>query len=99
MKKELIRKIKSSYGETLTETLVALLIGALALVMIPGAIVAAAKANKAASDATVYQIDNGSSTSINVTLDIGGYAETVECDRMEYMVNGQSRKLYYYDVH
>ncbi len=40
-----MKKLKQKTGETLTETLVALVIMALALIMLPGAVVAAARVN------------------------------------------------------
>lgn len=53
MKKRIIRKCRSQAGETIGETLVALLISALALIMLAGAIGSAADIvtrNKAAMD-------------------------------------------------
>ena len=51
---KLRKKLRSQRGETLIETLVALLIGVLALLMLPGAIVAATKANKESAENSVY---------------------------------------------
>lgn len=50
------KRLAAQRGETLTETLVSLLIGAMALVMLPGALVASAKVNAEAEkqSATVY---------------------------------------------
>ena len=49
-----MKKIKNKKGETLTETLVALIITALALLMLPGAVVAAARVNAAAAKQVIY---------------------------------------------
>ena len=61
-------RIRSAKGETLIETLVALLIGVLALLMLPGAIVAATKANKEAAENSVYSADAGGANSGVVTV-------------------------------
>ncbi|SDB14997.1 hypothetical protein [Butyrivibrio sp. INlla16] len=57
-----IRKKLNNKGESLAETLVALLIAALALMMLPGAIAAATRADLAAREESVYYEDSGSST-------------------------------------
>ena len=69
MPKILRRKIKSKKGETLIETLVALLIGVLALMMLPGAIVGAVKANKASADESVYSEEKSSEESEVIVTD------------------------------
>ena len=48
------RKIHNKSGETLVETLVALIITALALLMLPGAVVAAARVNAQIADQVAY---------------------------------------------
>ncbi|WP_408069809.1 type II secretion system protein [Butyrivibrio sp. JL13D10] len=60
-------KIKSKYGESLIETLVALLIGVLALMLLPGAVVAASKANKEAAEHSVYAEENTTNHGVEVT--------------------------------
>ncbi|SEK92802.1 MULTISPECIES: type II secretion system protein [unclassified Butyrivibrio] len=55
---KLRKRIKSKSGETLIETLFALLIGVLALIMLPGAIVAATRANKESAENSVYTEGN-----------------------------------------
>ncbi|WP_026657971.1 type IV pilus modification PilV family protein [Butyrivibrio sp. AC2005] len=61
MRSNIREKIRNSVGETLIETLFALLIAAVALVMLPGAIVAATKANKQSKEKSVYySAENGS---------------------------------------
>lgn len=64
---KLIKKARSRRGETLVETLVALLIGVLALMMLPGAIIAATKANKAAAENSVYSEDADPGSTVTVT--------------------------------
>ena len=64
---KLIKKVRSGKGETLIETLVALLIGVLALMMLPGAIIAASKANKEAAENSVYSEDADPGTTVTVT--------------------------------
>ncbi|MBE5896677.1 MAG: hypothetical protein E7281_02835 [Lachnospiraceae bacterium] len=47
-------KLRDKSGETLVETLVALIITTLALMMLPGAVVAAARVNARISDQVIY---------------------------------------------
>ena len=63
---KLRKKVRSQRGETLIETLVALLIGVLALLMLPGAIVAATKANKESAENSVYS-EGAASEVVTVT--------------------------------
>ena len=58
------RKLKSSAGESLGETLVALVIAALALLMLPQAMAAATDADMAAKKESVYY-DNPDQSSGN----------------------------------
>ena len=52
---KLIRKVKTNNsGESLAETLVSLIITALALLMLPGAVVAAARVNAKVSEQVIY---------------------------------------------
>lgn len=50
----IIKKFKKNKGETLSETLFALLIIALALIMLPGAVVSASKVNHAVKNTTLF---------------------------------------------
>lgn len=53
------RKLKNNSGETLVETLFALLVVVLAMTMLAGSIVSAARVNKGAEDLnTAFQISN-----------------------------------------
>ena len=49
-----MKKLKQKTGETLTETLVALVIMALALIMLPGAVVAAARVNATTEKQVIF---------------------------------------------
>ncbi len=49
-----LKKIKKNNAETLTETLVALIITALALLMLPGAVVAAARVNATVKQQVIF---------------------------------------------
>ena len=54
-----MKKLKQHKGETIVETLIAMLIICLCVSMIAGAIVAAAKANRRAADANVeFRVEN-----------------------------------------
>lgn len=48
------KRLKSTSGETLTETLVAVVMVSLALIMLPGAVVAAARVNAAAKKQVIF---------------------------------------------
>ena len=66
------RKLKSNAGETLVETLFALLVVGLAMTMLAGAIMAAARVNKGARDFnTAFILDNAEEVS-SVTVEISG---------------------------
>ena len=61
------KKLRNKKGESLIETLVALLIGVLALMMLPGAVAGAAKANKKAAEQSVYSDENAVNYGVQVT--------------------------------
>ncbi len=67
MRNSFLQKLKNKKGESLIETLVALLIGALALMMLPGAVVAASKANKTAAEQSVYYDEGAVNYGVEVT--------------------------------
>ena len=48
------KRLKSTSGETLTETLVAVIMVSLALIMLPGAVVAAARVNATAKKQVIF---------------------------------------------
>ena len=92
-------KIKKNNGETLIETLAALLIGVLALTMVPYAIVAAGRANKSASEMSVNKNQTtGNALGDTVTLIIGGATETFEVDKHKVELDGNSKEIYYYEI-
>ena len=67
------RKLKSNAGETLVETLFSLLVIGLAMTMLAGAIMAAARVNKGARDFnTAFILDNAEKVSSSVTVKISG---------------------------
>ena len=70
------RKLKSSSGETLVETLFALLVAVLAMTMLAGSIVSAARVNKGAEDLnTAFRMankDDGKEGSVTVIHSSGG---------------------------
>ncbi len=53
MKRSFIKKCRSKRGDTLAEVLIATLIAVLALTMLPGAIVAAAKMNRTVEEKSI----------------------------------------------
>lgn len=52
--KVIIKKLRAHNGESMSETLFALLIIALALIMLPGAVVSASKVNYATKQSTLF---------------------------------------------
>ncbi len=99
MRRMIRKKIKSSYGETLVETLAALLVAVLALIMLPGAITSAAKANKAAAERSVFNTSTTEEVgNLSVSMTVGSATDSVGCIRHEVKVNEESRDLYYYEV-
>lgn len=64
---KLKKKITGTKGESLIETLAALLIGVLALLLLPGAVIGATKANKAAAEQSVYRDENAANHGVTVT--------------------------------
>ena len=63
------RKLKSNAGETLVETLFSLLVVGLAMTMLAGAIMAAARVNKGVRDLdTSFQATNNPGSGVNVTV-------------------------------
>lgn len=74
----MIKKLKSSAGETLIETLCALLIVVLAMTMLAGAIVSAARVNKGAEELNTAFLTSKTKpvTAVTVTVDRTGGADT-----------------------
>ena len=89
------RKLKSNAGETLVETLFALLVVGLAMTMLAGAIMAAARVNKGARDFnTAFILDNAKEVS-SVTVKI---SEKTPISVNAYQINDQNHYYYYTSV-
>lgn len=90
------RKLKSNAGETLVETLFALLVVGLAMTMLAGAIMAAARVNKGARDFnTAFILDNAEKVSSSVTVKI---SEKTPISVNAYQTNDQNHYYYYTSV-
>ena len=90
------RKLKSNAGETLVETLFALLVVGLAMTMLAGAIMAAARVNKGARDFnTAFILDNAKKVSSSVTVEISGKPPI---SVNAYQTNDQNHYYYYTSV-
>ncbi len=78
-----MRKLKKNAGETLAETLVSLVIIALALLMLPGAVVAAARVNAKKEKQVIYmektpEAEEGTSVgTCDVTFTMNGKTKTI----------------------
>ena len=89
------RKLKSNAGETLVETLFALLVVGLAMTLLAGAIMAAARVNKGARDFnTAFILDNAEEVS-SVTVEISGKPPI---SVNAYQTNDQNHYYYYTSV-
>ena len=90
------QKLKSNSGETLVETLFALLVAVLAMTMLAGSIVSAARVNKGAEDLnTAFQISNVQAVSgVKVTVDRQTGADS-EILVKGYQTNDQNQYCYY----
>ena len=90
------RKLKNNSGETLVETLFALLVVVLAMTMLAGSIVSAARVNKGAEDLnTAFQISNVQAVSgVKVTVDRQTGADS-EILVKGYQTNDQNQYCYY----
>lgn len=90
------RKLKSNAGETLVETLFSLLVVGLAMTMLAGAIMAAARVNKGARDFnTAFIRDNAEKVSSSVTVKI---SEKTPISVNAYQTNDQNHYYYYTSV-
>ena len=95
--------IKEKKGESIAETLVAMLITVLALTLLPGAIVAAARVNQRAESQTTY-VDRTKSTVISsgsLILDTGEIGDggkiVVNKSIKEYTEETGGKSIYYYE--
>ena len=93
-------KLKDKNGETIAETLVALLITVLALMLLPGAIVAASRVNNRVEKQTTYvDYTKGQIVTGTLTINTGGIGTsgtiTVSPTIKKYTKEGKS--IYYYE--
>ncbi len=102
----IFQKIRRRNGESLAETLVATLIAAMSMMVLAGALVSSAKANKAADDISSLAM-NGASTSGQVTFASSQQGSASSASKT-YTVNvysknqesgKETRKVYYYEIH
>jgi Tfp pilus assembly protein PilV len=98
MMRNLFLKLKSTAGESLAETLVALLITCMGLVILPGAIVAASKVTRKSQEASMT--DNPTITTTgSVQIKGSGSAEEIgKYTKMTYKQTGNELAYYYYTV-
>ncbi len=74
-----MKKHRKIAGETLTETLVSVLIVALVFLFLTGAVMSAAKVNeKARPEEAAFQKGAAESDSFSVTVSVGAVSETVD---------------------
>lgn len=92
----MIQKLKSNSGETLVETLFALLVVVLAMTMLAGSIVSAARVNKGAEDLdTAFQLSKAQAVSdVEVTINHQAGAKSV-IPVNGYQTNDQNKYCYY----
>ena len=101
------RKLKSKAGETIAETLVTMVILSLAVLMLAGAVVSAAKVNKKADNTdtafTVGTVISGSGTNsatvtITQTNGTGGTGTLAESATLPVTVYETKNKYIYYEA-
>ncbi len=81
----MMKKMKQTSGETLAETLASVVIISLALLMLPGAVVAAARVNATAKKQVIY-MENREETlagTCKITISIDGKSETIQLPGVE----------------
>lgn len=90
----MIRKLKSNSGETLVETLFALLVVVLAMTMLAGSIISAARVNKGAEnlDTAFHLTDEGTVGSVTVEHGSGG---NTAVPIKAYQTDDQNKYCYY----
>ena len=87
------RKLKSRSGETLVETLFALLVVVLAMTMLAGSIVSAARVNKGAEDLDTAFLMTGNVQKVDgVQVQISGKARI---NVTAYQTNDENKYCYY----
>ena len=98
-------KLKEKKGESVAETLVAMLITVMGLMLLPGAIAAAARVNSRTEDMTIYvdKSDSSSNTSVTGNLkmttgeEVSGDEITVNMEIKKYTEKKSGKSIYYYD--
>ncbi len=97
-----INKLRKCNGESLAETLVATLIAAMSMMVLAGALVTSAGANKAADDISSFAV-KGTSVSGQVTFSNASSSKnySVSVYSKEQESGKETRKVYYYegDIH
>lgn len=105
-KKKINKKLKSRSGETIAETLVTMIILALAVMMIAGAVVTAARVNKSADNTdtsfrTGTEVNTGTNSPKIVISEENGTGTATGTSRIEipvtvYQSKNSSEKSYIY---
>ncbi len=92
-------KLRDRSGETITETLVSMLIVVLSVTMLAGAIVAAARVNAGAEDHTVYvnETDGAGVSSVSATVQFGTVSTGATVKSYTKDSGSGSGKIYYYE--
>ncbi len=80
-----MKKLKKKNGETLAETLIALVITALALLMLPGAVVASSRVNASIKEQIIYMEKISDATS---GTDVGTCDVTFSCGTNSNTISG-----------
>ena len=88
-----MKKLKQKIGESIAETLVAVLILSLSFLMLTGAVVTAARLNHRAQNADVAFVSASSGETRNVTVSLDGVAADVEVT-----VHQTENGYYYYEA-
>lgn len=85
----MMKKMKQTSGETLAETLASVVIISLALLMLPGAVVAAARVNATAKKQVIYMENREEAPTgtpagtCKLTISIDGKSETIQLPGVE----------------
>ncbi len=73
VRNKIVTKLRSSYGETIVETLVTMIVLSLAMIMLSGAVVTSARVNqKADNTETTFTTDAQTSTPGTITIQENG---------------------------
>ncbi|MBE5859339.1 MAG: hypothetical protein E7301_04345 [Butyrivibrio sp.] len=98
----IFQKIRKKSGESLAETLIATLIAAMSMMVLAGALMSSAKANKAANDISSFAMNSASvSGQVTFTSSQEGSASkayTVNVYSKNQESGKETRKVYYYET-